>query len=545
MDLRHNESSCSIQVLRCSSQDNSQQFSLRDLSKLRWANGDKGEENLSEDQEKKKRRGFGFTDEQSALGFGADGDEDGDLKHHHKKRRVKRKNSDGEYEYVYEYDSEYEEYDEEIRNLTMEELQSALFQGSPEELEKFLKRLQAMSELEKQQLSHWLNAVKNLILSEDEINNLGFLDDMMRHAEFLLSKLKTPLTFLNFAIVGPRYSGKTTFLAVFLTKIADLLVANNQWKKSFVCYLNFRAIAEKTSNVIELYQQIVDITFSQLEKQVPELKPYSQKTIKFFRDLPSGTQAPSYPKRIAIDKDFPDANINFSRLAQKLYSSFKNEDALEKTVDLILSFPQEIGSIFTLPCVHYIIDHFENSNIPIQPSEKIASPSKKKLNQGIVVSRLKQMLNGKSFVICCQNEPSFLKILREIKGASPDMKTKVIISNIADMEITPDTKDESKRELHVTYKDGYSRIILTRDKCQGCIAFLAKWNHLMKLAKAVEEEISLIAKSTILTRKQTVKSQADIILYDFVKSFLPQVISLKDIPQSEISDISVIDKHGK
>lgn len=542
MDLRMNDSSCSIQVLRCSSQDNSQQFSLRDLSKLKWANGQKGEENLSEEQEKRTRRGLGLTDEQAALGFGDD-EEYGDLKRHHKKKRVKRRNADGEYEYEYVYDSEYEEYDEEIRNLTMEELQSSLFQGSPELLEKLLKQLQEMSALEREQLSHWLNAVKNLILSQEEINNLSFMDDMLKHADLLLSKLKTPLTFLNFAIVGPRYSGKTTFLAVFLSKIADLLVSNNQWKKSFVCYLNFRAISEKTNNLIDFYQQIVDITFSQLEKQVPELKPYTQKTIKYFKDLPSGTVAPSFPKRITIDKDFPDANLKFSRLAQRLFTSFKNEDAIDKTVDLILSFPQEIGTIFTLPCVHYIIDHFENSNIPIQSSER--SPTKKKQSQSIIVSRLKQILIGKSFVICCQNEPSFLKILREIKGSSPEMKTKVIISNISDIEIAPDTKDESKRELHVTYKDGHSRIVLTRDKCQGCIAFLAKWNHLMKLAKAVEEEIMLISRSSILTRKQSVKSQADIILCDFVTSFLPQVISIKDLPQSEINNISVIDKHGK
>lgn len=545
MDLLKTDSSCSIQVLRCSSQDNSQQFSLRDLSKLKWANGDKGEENLVEEQEKLKRRVMGLKDGQSALGFGDDDDDDndGDLKRHHKKKRVRRKNSNGEYEYEYVYDEEYEEYDEEIRNLTMEELQSSLFKGSPDILEKLLKQLQEMSVLEREQLSHWLNAVKNLILSEEEINNLSFMDDMLRHADLLLSKLKTPLSFLNFAIVGPRYSGKTTFLAVFLTRIADLLLSNNQWKKSFVCYLDFRKISEKAKNINEFYQQIVDITFSQIEKQVPELKPYTQKTNKFFKDLPSGKVAPSFPKRIAIDKEFPDADIKFTRLAQRLFASFKDEDGLSKTVDLILSFPQEVGTIFTLPCVHYIIDHFENSNIPIQPSEQ--SPSKRKQSQGIIVTRLKQMLGGKSYVICCQNEPSFLKILREIKGSSPEIKTKVIISNISDMEIAPDTKDESKREVHVTYKDGHSHIVLTRDKCQGCIAFLAKWNHLMKLAKAVEEEISLISRSAILTRKQSVKSQADIILFDFVKSFLPQVLSIKDVPQSDIQNISVVDKHGR
>ena len=91
MDLLKTDSSCSIQVLRCSSQDNSQQFSLRDLSKLKWANGDKGEENLVEEQEKLKRRRMGLKDGQSALGFGDDDDDDndGDLKRHHKKKMKK------------------------------------------------------------------------------------------------------------------------------------------------------------------------------------------------------------------------------------------------------------------------------------------------------------------------------------------------------------------------------------------------------------------------------------------------------------------------
>lgn len=548
MELRNSESACSIQVLRCSSQDNSQQFSFRDPSTLKWANGDKGEENLLSEQEKRNRRGFGLRGDQDALGFGEDGDSAyGDLKRHHKKRRVRRRNSNGEYEYEYVYDESYEEYDEEIRNLTMEELQSSLFQGSPELLEKYLKRLQEMTALEKEQLSRWLNAVKNLILSQEQLDNLSFMDDMIKHADLLLEKLKTPLSALNFAIVGPRYSGKTTFLAVFLTRIAELLVTTNQWKRTFICYLDFRAISEKTSNLNDFYQQIVDITFTQLEKQVPEIQAYTQKTKKFFKDLSTGTVAPSYPKRIAIDKEFPAADIKFTRLAQNIFTAFKDETNLSKIVDLILSFPQQVGTIFTLPNVQYIIDHFENCNIPIQPSEQ-SSPKKKQAtpaSQGIIVSRLKQILIGKSFVICCRNEPSFLKILREIKGSSPEIKTKVIISNISDIEIAPDKKDESKRELHVSYKDGHSHIVLTRDKCQGCIAFLAKWNHLMKLAKSVEEEIALISKFTIQTQKQPIKSQADIILFDFVKSFLSQIISIKDLPNSEIRDVAVIDKHGK
>lgn len=538
--LQQELSNVSIHVLNVKDKrDNKRKFTLRDLSNQDFAG--QGDEITSKEQERRQRKRFDANNSMNKVigdvKFGEDEDLQGELDT--KKRiRKKRLNEDGEYEYYYDY--EYDE--EEIRNLSPEELTNSLFANNPELRAKYLQAYKQLSALEKKQLDDWIKAMNEFLMSDEDYHNLSFLDDMEKFAESLIESLKTQQSKFDFAIVGPRYSGKTTFLAVLLSKMTDLFAATGKWKRLFILYVDFKLISEQTQNLADLYQRIVEITFVQLGKQYSLFRPYMQKTLAFFKDLPSGRVAPSFPHRIAIEREFPMAQLKLTQLAQTMFNLFRQVTPLESAINQILAFPEKIGQIFNKPEIQYIIDHFERSKILIDRTDTLTSESKKVS----VVSLLKQFILGKSFVIASENEPEFLEILQSIKRSSPKLTTKVIISNMSDIPIGVDKKDESKRELHVSYKDGHSHVVFTREKCQGCVGFLVRWNELMRLATAVEENRALQSNmANLRSEREGAKSQADIRLLDFVVRFLPQVYTKTgELPDSEIQSAYVISRKG-
>ncbi|OHT04703.1 hypothetical protein TRFO_27705 [Tritrichomonas foetus] len=535
------EENCNIAVLHCTdSRSNSRLYSLRDLSAIKRAGGKPGTENVTKKKTgSNKRKSLNEKYHLNDFGFNIDdidyanGEDEFGRRKRRRRSNQPHRNADGEYEY-YSDDDDDDFAREPIRKLTVEELQNSVLRGlSPELLEKYNKELQALTALEKETLNKWLSAIKNLILPFETVQNFSYLDEMEEFAESLLNELKTPVSTLADAIVGPRYSGKTSFLAVFLTKIAERYVQNGQWKKTFIFYLDFNKV--QSGNLLEFYQYIVDLTFSQIELQDSTISQYCPRIVKFFKELPTGKVAPVFPKRIAIDKDIPGADSKFTRLAQDIFTKFHDHTAFLKTFDMILTFPHEVGKIMELPNVHFVIDHFEKSDVTITPTD-FYDPKTKPVS---VLSRLKNTLITQSFVICCQDEPSFLKVLQGIKNSSPEMTTKVIISNISDIPIE---KIEAKQQVIVNYKDGHSCIVLTREKCHGCIAFLVKWEQLMKLGKTVAEERSLMSKAAARYKQETSATRADMALIDYVRDFLPHVLSIKDIPSSEIRDVNVVDQ---
>ncbi|OHT09087.1 hypothetical protein TRFO_04672 [Tritrichomonas foetus] len=390
----------------------------------------------------------------------------------------------------------------------------------------------ALSKLEKDELNNWVNAIRNMIIPYSELNNLMYLEEMQNFAVDILRSTKTVISRLQNAIVGPRFSGKSTFLAVFLSLIAERFASNGQWKKSFFFYLSFKDVSNHIDEPFDLYQTFINATFSQLEAQIPPFKPYAQRIAKFFNEIPT-TNSTQFPKRIPVEKDFPVANVKLTKIAENIRKVFSDEDNFVPAIDFIFNLPNVIANVFGLPDVHFIFDDFDVCDVDVVPKPPFLA-TKQSVS---LIDRLKESLKTKSFVICCKDEPKFLEALKSMNGKSKgsDMVTKVVFSNISDIEVDP---PESQFEFMVEFENCHKKVRINRETCQGCVGFLVCWEKLVTLGIAVENNQQLQSKLASRYKNKVLRTDEDYKFIDFARKYLPYMLGTEN--HGPIADVKLI-----
>lgn len=512
------------------------EFQIRDVSKLKWAPNCRHNENSDDlndlnkdDSQKSRSRDLGYNvDDLYGL--------------RHRKRKIQL-DSDEEEDY---YDEEY--LDENIPELSVEDLLIALSQfdlggssifGKATGLKKFDANTkvfiyQKLTELEKKQLIQWLTALRNMILTHKELQRLKYREEMEIFCDTIFSQMSNPLSKFSHCIVGPRYSGKSTFLAVLVAKIGERLSMNGQWRKSFFFYINFRSVSKSFTKLSEIFKAFVRATFKQAEVQIPNFSPFSKKCISFFYGILSNQNSTTFPKRVAIDKVFEYADIRMTKLAEKAQMLLNNNSKFVEAIDFIFNFPKEIARIFNLPEVTYILDDFDECNVNIyNPYAK-----SKKEQHVLIIDRFKRLLPTVSFILSCLDLPHFLAVLGSIQKDSVNIKNQVHIINIADMPIK---KPESNFEVLVRYDDNHTSIRLTRDCCKSCIGLIVGWDRLIKLGQIVENNNMLQSKVALKNPKTVKVTQDDIRVLEYARHYLPRVMAYEQTPKANISFVSLVD----
>lgn len=512
------------------------QYQLRDLSKLKWAPDRMGEENADLNSDLSLQDADKTKDKMKSLGFSRDDDVIYRFKRKDGLEDTSPVHSDDEL-----YDGEHETHD-----LTVEELLDSLanlpfnrksflqYSANGELLDPQARKsiFQNLSEKEKQKLVQWMAGVRNLILSHEELQNLKYTNEMYQFCDLIFGQMKTPLSKFAHCIVGPRYSGKSTFLAVLVSKIAERLSQNGQWKKVFFFYISFRTCSENLKSLYGIYEVFIRAIFEQARLQIPSFASYAEKCISFFLGIPANTSSTSFPKRIAIDKVFPYSDIRFSKIGEKIRKLFADESKVLETIDFIFNLPKQIANIFNLTDVTYVIDDFDESDVDLFC--KING----KDEHIILIERFKNLLPSYSYILGCLDLPHFLNILDSIKQESRDMKTDVQIINISDLPIK---KPESKIEILVEYDNHKTFLRINRDFCHGCIGLLVGWDKLVNLARIVENNHMLLAKVHTKKSKKPIFTSDDYRVIDYAKMYLPKLFSNKDLPQSKIYNVTLVE----
>ena len=390
---------------------------------------------------------------------------------------------------------------------------------------------QELSRLEKEAMNDWIQGIRNMILPYEDILNLKYYDEMENYAIDLLNNAKTVISKLTTAIVGPRFSGKSTFLALYLCKVAERFTANGAWKRSFFFYLAFKDVANQLDDPIFLYQTFVNATFAQLEVQVPQLKQYAQKIAKFFNELPSNKATSQFPKRIPIDKEFPGANMKLTKIAERVRKIFGDPADFVGALKFIFDFPEIIGKVFEFTDVYYVLDDFDYCDVDVHSKP----PFDVKAESLLLIDFLKESLKTKSFVLCCLDEPHFLEVLKSINDNSTEMRTRVVFANIADIEVEP---PESHFEFMIEFENCHKKVRINRETCQGCIGFLVCWDKLVSLGVAVENNLQLQSKIAARFKQAIDKTNEDYRFLDFARKYLPCMLGSEN--NGKIADVKLI-----
>ena len=535
-----------------------QKYQIRDVSKLKWAPNCIAEENKEKKEEVKTRKkdisslqkGFGYNGEDLLNAqsiddlneFGSDFDGDLNVRELTVEELIDSMmlfnlgsfaNSKASEEF-FNKQSMYKLYGKGFHGKGG--MENAMFGGNtdidPVQLRKHI--FKQLSEQEKKQLTKWMSSLRNMILTNEELQHLKYNNEMENYCDVIFEQMKTPLSNFAHCIIGPKYSGKSTFLSVLISKIGERLAINRHWKNTFIFFLGFKSISKNLDSLVGLYQAFISNTFFQAELQIPKLAPYAKKIAEFFSKVVTNEMPPVFPKRITIDKKFNFADIKLTKLAEKSKKVFNFPEKYKEAIEFIFNFPREIATIFGMTEIHYILDDFDACDVDI-PYRK--TKYHKQESPIILIEELKQLLPTVSFILCCQNLPHFLDILDSINKKTVDLKTKVQFVNISDLPIDP---PESKFEILIQYKNQAS-LRINRDNCQGCIGFIVGWDKLVKLGQVCENNLKLQSTIKLRTQKTIDLTEDDVKIIEYTQNFLPKILSHDDLPASQISYVSLVD----
>lgn len=376
-----------------------------------------------------------------------------------------------------------------------------------------------MKEVEKEECERWLQTIKGIIKLSKDLSKCLYVPEMEMLAKKAIQLILRARTapWIRTAIVGPKGSGKTTFLSVFLQTLAETLVTAAKWKQTFFFFLDFAKIA---SDPRDMYKWIVKETFEQFSRLNSKMEPFQKKMTSYFAGIADGTSSEVFPKRINIDSWIPYIDIKLTNLSKKIKELLASEN-LDKFVEFAFSFPVEIGRLFGLPEVIFVVDHFEQSDVDVQVREKVFNMSE----------QVKSVMKRFPFVVCCQDEEQFLSILDSLDEEGTDLINRVTFINIAEIKVPP---EEMKNEVLVRFSNGRPAVRLTREQCAGCVGFLAQW---YTLCQAAEEADNFDLRQGRFDKKTQCDDHARAV--DIVRDFMPKVIRT-EIPLSSISEVKFV-----
>lgn len=317
---------------------------------------------------------------------------------------------------------------------------------------------------------------------------------------WVMERLKgLPVEDCRFLVTGPSQSGKSTLLSIAAILFFQKLQLANQLKSYLMFPLNWLLQQIYIDDVVKLYHMYVDHTIAILKICRLELIPVTQYISNWFHSLITIPGLPAIPPTLTHYPNFP--TKQFGELGKRIHDTWGKDDGFSAFVTEIVNFPNNLAKAFGFVSAIYVYDHFEACGYQLSPPpEKF----KAEFQEPVILSEvICKALNKCPFFIASQNDSELFNIF-SVKNYQQWTTERLI------------TTDE-ERELVVLQ----SKVLITKNMCRGCPAYLALYSHVCDLAAEVTRRASLKSQFSKL------KSVADIARNEMLKQeFLRMCILL-------------------
>lgn len=315
------------------------------------------------------------------------------------------------------------------------------------------------------------------------------------------------------AVVGPKQSGKSTFMKILSTKYIQLLNTMKLKKRTAVFIYDFDNFKKSTKNIFEFYGKFVQSSIIQLAEQYPLLKMHPQR--KDAEDSTHSTdKTPILDELIRAFNQFT-RNEQFKPLSHQKFkyvpfdSFYTDINALVENIQDSLTKPNGIGEFLTatflLPSnlayilgysnVHFIIDHLEALDVDVKPRSPFATKENVSL-----INYVNNLLSDTSYFISCTEEEKLFAILDALE-LRMTTEIKSVIGLVSDQSELKDVKLEL---------DDGSKVTLLFSYCGGCSGYISKWQDFAKLSASFKPK----GKPTLSEEKNRLKLRS--ILNDLI-----------------------------
>jgi hypothetical protein len=284
---------------------------------------------------------------------------------------------------------------------------------------------------------------------------------------------------LRHVVVGPRKSGKSTFLRVLANTAIGQLLVSGQSKSTFVVYVDFNELASVVGNPLKLYDAWIEITFKFLKAQKLTIEPLAGSLRAYFKKLVRVGNLPVLPDSFAVSDEFATAVPIVAEIASRLFDAVRRYHDLSAFLTNTVLFPRFIAQALGFTDVLFIIDHFDTADVTLIPSEPFGAGR----DSVLLIEFFTFMLEHATFAVSCVNEQRCLELLSSFvngQSAVPDGLTIVTVVDI-------DTDHSPRFRFQLTLDSG-QKFTLTVANCGGCPGFLSLWDELVATTVRVQQE---------------------------------------------------------
>ncbi|OHT05956.1 hypothetical protein TRFO_26091 [Tritrichomonas foetus] len=393
------------------------------------------------------------------------------------------------------------------------------------------KELRNLAEVQTHQKRKWIKSIWELY--DPHFNEAAFFETLNAISNdngsilngLLKSAHSTLLSFVKYdgmaftsnlhtVIVGPRFSGKTTFLrSVFLDTLV-FLVNTGSFKSTFVIPFDSRANPNWMDSIENIYLFISSIVIDSLIVQRVDLELFRHSLPNSFKNLLTVNEVKKLPKPISA-QDYLRRPMNaVDNLLKNLFALYHSNEKAQFLKE-VCNLPSTIGSIFEFDSSLIIFDHLDLCNV--------------KINDVSFLPLLVDSISRNQFLVSVEDTYEFEKIISVNKDNWWRFQKVSVTDTCA--------SQYSDTEIEVVFEEGptnSNNIHITADSCGGCPTFVSRFDSIVKGFHKLNQITSPIKhneKAVTLTAKIGT-------LIDLLTSFFDQQGNKEEIPQIKTVFIS-------
>jgi hypothetical protein len=278
---------------------------------------------------------------------------------------------------------------------------------------------------------------------------------------------------MRIAVIGPRYSGKSTLLGELVAQLVTEMVFTGEWKSSFVFALDVLQFLPFINDYPKLLEVMVTEVLNAVVGQRPVLlESLQQLKRKLNAAVKFGTVEPTPSTRTAFDA-----------IAKRLSELWRQKEAFPQFMSAIFQLPLQVAKAAGIPRIILVVDNIDRADVQLMPADPFAP------NSGFMFlsELLKYILEESNFVIACEDTEQLFGMMPRTDDEGIDLTDR--IEFIATVDVADEAghdHDHEGERFAVQVEGDDLPLQLHIGLCGGIVHFLTKWKELCRLMSGLD-----------------------------------------------------------